>query len=54
MYLVICCKEYMKFKDLWDFKKHLTQLHQHTEQEADRRVLELIEESKEARQWQVA
>lgn len=50
MELVICCHQYMKFEDLWEFKKHLTEKHGYSDPEADRRILKMIEQ----KQWRAA
>jgi len=50
MYLVICCDQYLKFSDLWDFKKHLVSKHGYSEEAANQRILDFIEEQK----WKVA
>ena len=54
MYLIICCNQYLKFTDLWDFKKHLQDRHGYSSEASDKRVLEMIEECKEIQPWKVA
>lgn len=50
MHLIICCDQYLKYDSLWDYKKHLTEKHGYSEDAANDRILDFIEELK----WKVA
>lgn len=54
MYLVICCDQYLKFNDLFDFKKHLEARHGYSAEAANNRILEMLKECKEVIPWMVA
>lgn len=50
MHLIVCCDQYLKYEHLWDFKKHLIEIHGYSDEAANQRILDFIEEL----QWKVA